>query len=455
MKKIFLAMALLLSIVSQADNFTTAGDGTTYSFAKLAEIPGSSVEKTDGDNAFIVRGCNIIAANDRFEIEQNGVVYFEGDGEIVIEGEPLLVAGEAGIRLCLFNSEDKPSGITVKYDQNIVDVKNITFEGVGLKHYALGGMNIDNCTFKSHHGGAAGALFLGTDGAEFNVSNCSFTDCAKAAIGGAANFFCPITIENCVFRKNSRANSNIPQLNLTAATNVTITNCVVEGLPELNMVGGIGISNFYGTEGFHVEINNCHIYNNRYGITTMGVMDAVITDNIIENNCYETNPNNGGSGISLYDPYMKQTAIISGNTITGNLWGITVIGCSDVNIGRTDLDVTDEKYNRGENIFRNNGNGGQLYDLYNNSSNDIYAQGNLWGVDVQDETHIEEVVFHKHDDASLGQVFYMPAASEELSIDQTITKTNAERNIYNLNGQRLAQPAKGINIVNGKKIIVR
>jgi uncharacterized protein YlzI (FlbEa/FlbD family) len=27
--------------------------------------------------------------------------------------------------------------------------------------------------------------------------------------------------------------------------------------------------------------------------------------------------------------------------------------------------------------------------------------------------------------------------------------------MYNLNGQRLAQPQKGINILNGKKIIVR
>ena len=38
----------------------------------------------------------------------------------------------------------------------------------------------------------------------------------------------------------------------------------------------------------------------------------------------------------------------------------------------------------------------------------------------------------------------------------SIRKAQTEENImYNLNGQRLAQPQKGINIVNGKKIIVR
>jgi hypothetical protein len=37
-----------------------------------------------------------------------------------------------------------------------------------------------------------------------------------------------------------------------------------------------------------------------------------------------------------------------------------------------------------------------------------------------------------------------------------IRKAKTEDNImYNLNGQRLAQPQNGINILNGKKIIVR
>ena len=164
---------------------------------------------------------------------------------------------------------------------------------------------------------------------------------------------------------------------------------------------------------------------------------------------------NGGSGISLYDPYKTLTAKISGNTISGNLWGITVIGCADVNIGRTDVSEDAEEYNRGENIFDNNGNNGVLYDLYNNSDNTVYAQNNTWGVDVQDAEHIETVIFHKFDDDKLGEVIYLPAFDKELSVSAVELYDNRDGSIYNLNGQRLTKPAKGIMIVGGKKIIFK
>jgi len=48
-----------------------------------------------------------------------------------------------------------------------------------------------------------------------------------------------------------------------------------------------------------------------------------------------------------------------------------------------------------------------LYDLYNNSPNTIYAQGNTWNVTIQDSISIEEVIYHKNDDPTLGEVIYM------------------------------------------------
>jgi hypothetical protein len=41
------------------------------------------------------------------------------------------------------------------------------------------------------------------------------------------------------------------------------------------------------------------------------------------------------------------------------------------------------------------------------------AQGNTWNVDVQDEASIEEVIYHKVDNASLGLVTFMPAGQGE------------------------------------------
>lgn len=87
--------------------------------------------------------------------------------------------------------------------------------------------------------------------------------------------------------------------------------------------------------------------------------------------------------------------------------GQTVIGGGNVNIGKTE-DSSAEDYNPGGNVFVDNGNGGVLYDLYNNGQNTIYAQGNKWNVAEQTEELIETVITHKNDNASLGEVIFMP-----------------------------------------------
>ena len=172
----------------------------------------------------------------------------------------------------------------------------------------------------------------------------------------------------------------------------------------------------------------------RYGIANVGpVPHFIIKDNVLRGNNHETNPMNGGSGISLYDPYRKTTAHIEGNHIEGSLWGITIIGCKDVNVGKLDADPASEGYNPGRNVFKDNGNGGVPYDLYNNSTLTVYAQGNTWSVAEQDAEHIETVVFHQADNASLGEVIYMPAA-EQAGIDQIVAAPDAVRAVYTLQG---------------------
>ena len=147
------------------------------------------------------------------------------------------------------------------------------------------------------------------------ISECRFDSCMKAAIGGAANFMCPVVIDHCQFYHNSQANGNIPQLNLTASSDVSIVDCTLEGDSTKYMSGGIAVANWYGVDGLTTTIANCEVRNSRYGLTTMGVMDVYITDNQLINNRYEQNPMNGGSAISLYDPYYKQKVYISGNRL--------------------------------------------------------------------------------------------------------------------------------------------
>ena len=457
MKKTFMkaslcGMILLLwSLNVNAIDFTTSGDGKTYSFEALSALEGSGVTK-EGD-VFVVDGTITISEGDFFKIDEGIVVEFCDNAEVILKCPSDLQAHTSPTTLTRHGEATTCYGLNVQ-SASVSEVENITFDYVGLRGNTPAGMNVRHCTFTHHNGNASGALFLGGDGAAFTVEDCHFELCQKAAIGGAANYFCPATITGCTFIKNSQANGNIPQLNLTSASDITISNCTVEGDSTLNMVGGIGVSNFFGYDNQHITISGCTIKDNRYGITTMGVMDVKITDNQIINNRFETNPNNGGSGISLYDPYLKQNVYLSGNRIEKNLWGITVIGCGHVNMGQ----VTDGEggdYNPGNNVFKDNGNSGVLYDLYNNSTNTIYAQGNIWNVALQDEEHIEEVIFHKHDNPSLGEVLFMPAGDPE-GIRQLRHRPTEEGGVFSISGTRLPSSQAlphGVYIINGKKIL--
>lgn len=458
MRKIYILVPVLtLSVLAiHADGYKTAGDGTTYSFETLSQIEGSGVSKEG--NVYTITQSDTIAPGDAFKMDEGVTVKFADAAELIIQGAADLKVLNGKTILTRDGEAKSCYGLDVQNETAVTEVSNIDFEYVGLRNYSTIGMNISNCHFSKHNGTMSGALFLGVNGAEFLIQECQFDSCQKAAIGGAANFCCNVKIENCTFKHNSQANNNIPQINLTAAPEVIIKDCVIDGDSTRNMAGGIAVANWFGYQGMSTAITGCTIKNNRYGLTTMSSMDVVIADNMIINNKFETNPNNGGSGISLYDPYLTQKAYIRGNHIEGSLWGITVIGCGEVNIGKTEVDPSAPDYNPGGNVFKDNGFDGTLYDLYNNSSNTVYAQGNIWNVATQDEESIENVIFHKNDNSSLGEVIFMPAG-DPAAIHNSLADETASPAVYDLQGRRIttgaATPRKGIYIVNGRKTVVR
>ena len=480
MKRLFLTWALGLLSATYASAFKTDGDGSTYTFTKLAQTPGSGVTMTDQKH-FVMSESVTIAAGDFFclsDVTYGMEVKLGNEVELTVEGEadlnvpftfnftwegdkPEIEAGSyhsTVMTLTRDKETDVPLGITVTggtADKETV-VRGIRFEYAGLKNYSQKNMKVQYCEFYRHNGTQSGALFMGTDGAHFDIDHCTFTECQRAAIGGAANFACPAKVTHCLFVRNSQDNRNIPQLNITAASLIEIEDCILRGDSTKNMAGGIGISNFMQSTGNHVAIRHCEIEMHRYGITTMGDMDVDISRCTLSDNRYETNPNNGGSGMSFYDPYQKQTVRVSDCRIERSLWGITVIGCKDVNLGRIDVDENDTRYNPGNNIFKNNGNGGVLYDLYNNSANTVYAQGNVWNVRHLTAEEIENVIFHKVDDNQLGEVIYMPAGDSSLlgirAVDCQSLRTNGAR--FDLQGRPTnVLNKKGIMIVDGKKVV--
>lgn len=454
MKKIVM-MCLLAAATQQisAEGIKTAGDGKNYTLNLLSQIYSDVVDKyvdeDDGEIIYSLYEDVTIAAGDSFTMEDDVTVLFDDKVTLTIEGEADFHLTKGSTFDSAYDDYDgvEPVGIVMNNEQSQTLFQNCTFYYVGLRNMSTKGLKVDNCAFH-YNNGAIGqaALTIGADGAPFEITNSTFSYNKKAAIAGAANFHNPLLIEDCEFYANGQANGNIPQINLTVADNIVVRRCTIEGDTELTMVGGIGISNFYAIADTHATIADCTISNNRYGIGTVGPVDISIEDNTLTDNHYELNPMNGGSGISFYDPYAKTTARVSGNLIEGSLWGITVIGCKDVNIGRIDVDPASPDYNPGNNIFKNNGNSGALYDLYNNSTNTIYAQGNTWNVSQQTEEQIETVIFHKHDDASLGTVIFIPVAQPTSISTQSMFKgqPTTENEIYDLHGRRIIHPAKGL-----------
>ena len=458
MKRFFYAMVgLLVSMQTMADVFVTTGNGTTWTIGKLLEE--SSAFELTANGEIVMHDDVTIAEADSFAICPGDELWMSDKVRLTVLGGCSFDAGEEGSSINAWGDSDKPFGLWIEGEHR-VKMNNITFRGAGLSAHVKEGMDIMNCQFLDHNAVSASyALSLGPDMSSYHVSNCSFSNCQRSAIGSGANICVSMVVENCTFDCNGVSNRNYPQLNLTVGENVVIRNNVIQGDRAHTMVGGIVVANLMGFAGtFHTLIENNVIENNRFGVATYVGQEAVIRGNMIRNNNTEVNPMNGGSGINVYDPYMVQTTRIEDNWIEGNLWGITVVGGAEVNVGKT-ADPAAADYNPGNNTFYNNGFDGAIYDLYNNSSNTVYAQGNYWKTAAtQDANGIEAVVFHMNDDAKLGEVIFSDwktedhTAVEHVEADATLTE------VYSLNGVRLDGMQKGVNIVrsNGKmKKIVR
>jgi hypothetical protein len=446
-------LSLLASANLYADSFTTNGDGTTWTLAKLAGTENSGV--TNVADTFLLANTVVIAKGDKFELTPGIVVKMAKSVSFEVEGTADF-AMPAAKRVRFTRAEEGvvPGPVYFKNDESVTTIKNIDFEYTGLKNFADKGLLVDSCTFRYHAYSSANgsnAISMGTSGTEFEIRNSIFERCERSAIGGAANYSNPVVIENCQFLYNGTHNRNYPQVNLTAATQVTIRNCVVLGDRDKLRVGGIVVSNLIGAaKDAHLLVEGCFVKDCSYGISVYSDQTAIVRNNILVNNDLVANANQGGSGLNVTDANGTQNTKFTGNFVMGNFWGASIIGGKNINFGRIDVPVDSEDYNIGQNVFCNNGNDGKIYDLYNNSANTVYAQNNFWLTAASfDPAAIDTCIFDKNDDATLGEVIYRVAGQNPdptaiPALRQVLTNMQA---IYNMNGVRTDEMRRGLNIV--------
>ncbi|MBR5685104.1 MAG: hypothetical protein IKX18_02990 [Muribaculaceae bacterium] len=460
MKKIY-AFLLMAAVAASAmaDDFVTDGTGNVYTFNGLSQIEGTGVTLQE-DGSYLVSADFTIAEGDVLQMDNNAIIKLANGVRITLNGNADFAPADTAV-VTRDAEGSNPKGFWMMGDNGNANLKNVTFEYVGV---VFGGANsslhADNCTFTLHNGksSSSGAISFNASCDNNIVENCYFIENTLNAIGSGATNPVGIIIRNCLFWHNVTDNRNKPQINLTAGGGHDVTivdNEVIGG--QFTLSGGIALSNMMGLSqtGTNIIENN-YIADNRYGITTIGGVDAYIINNTMIDNHYETNPNNGGSCISVYDTGSTSNIYIEGNWMEGGFWGITIVtGAPNVNVGKNQ-DPQAEDYNPGNNTFVNNGFNGALYDLYNNGTGTVYAQGNTWNVAVQDEASIEEVVYHQVDDPTKGLVIFMPPHQSSTSVEEIGAAQQADGLYYNLMGQPSEAPAApGIYIHNGKKILVK
>lgn len=452
MYKTLLLLLLTIFVKNNAfAQFTTPNTGVLWTLEDLLESAPDAFTLNDG--IYTLSENLTIAEQDSLVINENASIRIDAGVLVTIEGYFSADAEQIVITA---------SDITAPYegfdfrDTSTGYFKNCTITYGGGIRVLTDKFEMDSCTVSYHSSGiSTGAAISFSQGSPI-VKNSTLNFNALPAFSSGGNQRVSAHILNNYLEGNNTSNTNRPQINMSATGNDTlrIVGNTIKGDRTLTRVGGISASSLLGDINTVIIENNI-ITDNRYGITVQGARSTgYIRGNIIEDNNTENNPAVGGSGISLStsgEPTMN--IIATNNQIRRNLWGITVIGNARINLGNTDP----EAYNPGGNIFSENGNGGAIYALYNNTPHTIYAMNNCWIEDTElTPENVESVISHKVDDTELGEVIFTPFGCETLSapvftiekpivypnpsngeININITE-NGQLEIYNISGQLVA-----------------
>jgi len=408
---LYLCICLLLVTASSA-SYVTPGTKVKLTLDNLVTNSGGAVTFNAGE--YFVNDTVIVSINDTLFIGSDATVKFAAGTFFDINGT-IIVNPPTGVKFTAQNTSVGFNGVRLSFS-NASLLKKLTLEYSVCLRLNDSSPIIDSCTFQFNNiknttafGDGAIALFR----ANPIISNTSFLNNERVAIQGGANVFNAPKIIKCVFIGNNTTDQNRPQVNLGATsstgsdTTKIINNQFLRASIKSGAIGFLPIGNVYAL------ITGNTIKNNRYGITFNGGanINAMVSYNIIDSNNIEGAPALGGSGIAFSggSSTSHQNVIVTGNYIRGNLWGITISpnsgGGAKPNLGNITNTDTSDD---GKNYFLGNTNATTPgIDLYNNTVDDIFAQNNNWGTNNASE--IESRIYHKVDDASLGLVNYSNA----------------------------------------------
>jgi hypothetical protein len=401
---------LLLSFFSfssvKANNYFTPGSGVNWTLDDLVTNSGGDVTFSNG--SYMVNDTIFISKFDTLVIATDATVKFVAKSYMDVNGT-LLINPPNNV---LFTAADIPTGYYgLRIDSSsTTTLRKLTLEYAGGLRITDCNPSIDSCIFRFNTPSttfASGAINLFRSNPV--ITNTQFLNNLRPAIIGGGNISNAPKVNNCTFIANcSTANLNQAQINLGATGSTTSFDTAM--ILNSTFIGGQiksgGIAFFPVGGVVYAVVSGNIIRKNRYGVTYIGgsAVNSITSYNVIDTNNIENDPNLGGSGIAFSggSTTSHQNSIVTGNIFRNNLWGVTILNGSKPNLGNLEnTDTTDD----GKNYFINNTNANTPnIDLYNNSADNIMAQGNYWGSD--DAAVVESHIFHQPDNSALGLVNY-------------------------------------------------
>jgi hypothetical protein len=409
MEKIFLLVVLLSAQL--AAQYTTPNTGVNWNLDDLVTNSGGVVSGSFPN--YTINQKVIVSVNDQVNVLPGSVVTFTAAASGFEVNGIFQAIGTAADSIVFTSSVPDSTGYYegFRFNENTsANVSMISYAKIFYADYGFRCISVSPVLTNSHLFKCGRGVQLSGSNATIqnNVIERSYEYAITMTLGSS-----PLIENNHLIKNNTRGVSALNQISIGLQGNNSpiIRNNIIEG-GESVPTGGISLWVSGASAFSNAIIEGNEIFNNSFGMTLLsssnGVINAVVRDNIIYNNNINPNAQVSGSGINVNGSPFNQP-VITRNTIYGNWWGITIQNGTTVqpgpqpNIGNIEnADTTDD----GQNIIFNNIQGTTVYDLYNNCTNDIYAQNNDWG--VYDSLSIENHIFHKADNPAHGLVIFTP-----------------------------------------------